>query len=157
MRRSRPRSNVKPDQPLQMDAVHDRQKPPGGLRSAAEAVPIVGGLMEIARLKEYWHEIDTTLAARQAPEVETLSPEQREAYLTFQDLAQRTIGWKVANFRLDDDVGVLLWCPSDVLAGVQVLIELEERYGLEPGALAWEVWERRTLDLLLNRLAKRKA
>jgi hypothetical protein len=138
-----------------MELIHERQKPPSAWRSAVEAVPVVGDSLAIARLNELWRAIDETMANRANVNRDELTNGQRELLRTFIDLAQRSVGWREPNFDLRDDVGVLLWSPADLLAGMQVLIELEERYELPPGSLSWEDWEAKQLSELLGYLDER--
>lgn len=65
-----------------------------------------------------------------------------------------TIGWSNPVFHPDDEVGVLLWDPRDCLAGVEVVLELEDHFKLKTGELDCDDWARRPLRELVSYLAE---
>lgn len=132
-----------------MDAIREEEKPRGPL----ERLPIVGEYFAMARLARLENSIRAAVALRAVPEQKSLPPAQLAILARFVSFATKSVGWAKPNFRLDDEVGPLLWSPTDCLAGVQTLMELEEVAKLPPGTLKWEDWERQPLSNLMKFLA----
>lgn len=144
------RSFVRTYQTLSIEDVYKRQEDIPLLTRIFENVPIVGTLLFVKRMMPLWTQFDKELTTRDQSLAWKPTGDQEIVFQVLARASESVIGWTKPVIHQDDDVGALLWDPSDVLAGPQVLIDLERRYSLSEGALAWDLWEKQSIRSLVE-------
>jgi len=123
-------------------------------RRLLEYTPVIGYALSRARLSKHKK---TLLQAMEARKAQRFLPKTGYENWVLEDLLMRMGEEQLINkdcvVLADDEIGALLWDPIDCLSGVQILIELEEKYGLKQRMLDWEKWRECSIADLVTCIA----